>query len=72
MLLRGGEGRGGDEGTVVRAAFLVGLVSCYVEDFALISGECQPQPLRMWTGESGSGEVEAGSTACAKHTLIAT
>jgi hypothetical protein len=39
-------GKGGGEGTVVRAAFLVGLVSGYIEDFALVLVYCQPRP--MW------------------------
>jgi hypothetical protein len=40
---RRGKEEGEGEGTVVRAAFLVGLVSGYVEDFALILVYCQPR-----------------------------
>ena len=37
MIGRGSGGKGsGWVGTVIRAVFFIGLVSCYVEDFALI------------------------------------
>jgi hypothetical protein len=39
-------GKAEGQGTVVRAAFLVGLVPSYIEDFALVLVYCQPRP--MW------------------------
>jgi hypothetical protein len=66
---RRGKEEGEGEGTVVRAAFLVGLVSGYVEDFALIFGLLSA--LSMWirlVGKWARGSMKEEG----KITLIAT
>jgi hypothetical protein len=76
-----GKGNGGVGGTVVRAAFLVGLVAGYVKDFALFSikggsvslvGYFSTRLEARGGPEEEEGRDEARSMGWERGTLIAT